>query len=91
MAPLLSLTGVTKTFGRVSALRGVDLEIGAAEAVGLIGDNGAGKSTLVKILSGVYAPTAGEMRFDGAPEDKDANRAKGSSTLAALRAGLLKD
>mgnify|MGYP003334380246 CR=1 FL=1 len=81
MAPLLSLTGVTKTFGRVSALRGVDLEIGAAEAVGLIGDNGAGKSTLVKILSGVYAPTAGEMRFDGAP-------ATFGSPLDARRAGI---
>ncbi|MFO1541064.1 MAG: ATP-binding cassette domain-containing protein, partial [Chloroflexota bacterium] len=67
MAPLLELHGVTKSFGSVTALRDVDLEIGAAEAVGLIGDNGAGKSTLVKILSGVYAPTAGELRLEGAP------------------------
>src|SRR5262249_1897516 len=43
----------------------VDLASGAAEALGLIGDNGAGKSTLVKILSGLYPPTAGTMRFDG--------------------------
>ena len=50
--PLLELTGVSKTFGPVVALDRVDLTIGAAEAVGLIGDNGAGKSTLVKILSG---------------------------------------
>ncbi len=67
MAPLLELRGVTKTFGSVTALRDVDLEIGAAEAVGLIGDNGAGKSTLVKILSGVYAPTAGALHLDGSP------------------------
>ena len=52
--PLLELTGVSKTFGPVVALDRVDLRIGAAEAVGLIGDNGAGKSTLVKILSGLY-------------------------------------
>ncbi len=63
--PLLKLTGVSKVFGPVVALDRVDLEIGAAEAVGLIGDNGAGKSTLVKILSGLYPPTTGTVHFDG--------------------------
>ncbi len=63
--PLLKLTGVSKVFGPVVALDRVDLEIGAAEAVGLIGDNGAGKSTLVKILSGLYPPTTGSVSFDG--------------------------
>ena len=64
-APLLELTEVSKTFGPVTALARVDLRIGAAEAVGLIGDNGAGKSTLVKILSGLFPPTTGKIRFDG--------------------------
>lgn len=64
-APLLELTGVSKAFGPVVALDDVDLTIGVAEAVGLIGDNGAGKSTLVKILSGLFAPDAGAVRFDG--------------------------
>jgi len=81
MAPLLELRGVTKTFGSVTALRDVDLEIGAAEAVGLIGDNGAGKSTLVKILSGVYAPTAGALHLDGSP-------ASFGSPADARRAGV---
>ena len=63
--PLLKLSGVSKVFGPVVALDRVDLEIGAAEAVGLIGDNGAGKSTLVKILSGLYPPTTGTVQFDG--------------------------
>ena len=63
--PLLELTGVSKSLRPVVALDRVDLRIGAAEAVGLIGDNGAGKSTLVKILSGLYPPTAGTIRFDG--------------------------
>jgi len=61
---ILELTGVSKSFGPVVALDLVDLRIGAAEAVGLIGDNGAGKSTLVKILAGLFPPTAGTMRFD---------------------------
>jgi simple sugar transport system ATP-binding protein len=64
-APLLELKGIAKTFGPVVALDRVDLTIGTAEAVGLIGDNGAGKSTLVKILSGLYPPSVGTMRFDG--------------------------
>lgn len=63
--PLLEMTGVSKSFGPVTALARVDLRIGAAEAVGLIGDNGAGKSTLVKILSGLFPPTTGTIRFDG--------------------------
>jgi simple sugar transport system ATP-binding protein len=63
---LLELKGVGKRFGPVEALADVDLELGQAEAVGLIGDNGAGKSTLVKILSGVYAPTSGTITLDGA-------------------------
>ncbi len=62
---LLELHGVSKTFGPVTALSHVDLTIGKAEAVGLIGDNGAGKSTLVKILSGLFPPTTGTIRFDG--------------------------
>ena len=81
MAPLLELSGISKTFGSLVALHGVDLEIGEAEAVGLIGDNGAGKSTLVKILSGVYPPSAGRVRFGGQP-------AHFHSPLDARRSGI---
>jgi len=81
VAPLLQLEGVSRTFGNVVALRDVDLHIGAAEAVGLIGDNGAGKSTLVRILSGVYPPSAGSIRLDGEPVTF-------GSPLDARRAGI---
>jgi simple sugar transport system ATP-binding protein len=81
MTPLLHLSKVSKAFGPVVALRDIDLDIGAAEAVGLIGDNGAGKSTLVKILSGVYAPTSGEILLDG-------QRVDFGSPLDARRSGI---
>jgi len=64
-APLLELRGVSKRFGAVQALNGVDFHVGAGEVVGLVGDNGAGKSTLVKVMSGIYSPDEGEYRFDG--------------------------
>lgn len=61
--PLLSLRGISKSFGAVAALTAVDLDVAAGEVVALVGDNGAGKSTLVKVLSGVHAPDAGTVRF----------------------------
>ena len=64
---LLELDQVTKSFGAIHALNGVDLSIGHGEAVGLMGDNGAGKSTLVKIIAGNFPPTTGEIRMEGRP------------------------
>ncbi|MEU5980350.1 ATP-binding cassette domain-containing protein [Streptomyces sp. NPDC047315] len=64
--PLLSLRGISKSFGAVAALTAVDLDVAAGEVVALVGDNGAGKSTLVKVLSGVHAPDAGTVRFAAA-------------------------
>jgi D-xylose transport system ATP-binding protein len=66
-SPVLALEGVSKRFGAVQALDGVDFEIYAGEVVGLVGDNGAGKSTLVKIISGIYSPDHGEISMDGHP------------------------
>jgi len=63
--PLVKLVNIHKWFGRVCALEGVDLSADYNEIVGLVGDNGAGKSTLIKILSGVYPPDKGEIRWEG--------------------------
>jgi len=61
---VLSLSNISKSFGAVHALRGMNLELEPGEVLGLMGDNGAGKSTLVKIISGNFQPNEGEMKLD---------------------------
>ncbi len=65
----LRMVNIEKYFGLVCALRKINLEVGANEIVGLIGDNGAGKSTMVKILTGVFPPTSGELYIAGRKVD----------------------
>ena len=64
--PLLSIRNMTKIFGGLVAVDNVSFDVARGEVVGLLGDNGAGKSTLIKCISGVHAPEAGEILFDGA-------------------------
>src|SRR5262244_2793780 len=64
-APPLDLHGISKSFGGVVALRGVDFTLARGEIHGLVGENGAGKSTLMKIIAGVHAADRGSLRLEG--------------------------
>ena len=64
-ADVLRVEGITKSFGPVTALRGVNLHLQQGEVLGLLGDNGAGKSTLVKILAGFHQPDSGSISLNG--------------------------
>ena len=65
VVPLIELKGVSKTFGGVTALQGVDFSVLPGELHGLVGENGAGKSTLMKIIAGLHTGYEGEMRVEG--------------------------
>jgi simple sugar transport system ATP-binding protein len=65
----LELKNVSKSFGEVQALKNINFHLGMNEIVGLLGDNGAGKSTLIKIITGYYQPTSGEIYFNGKKVD----------------------
>ncbi|GAA1055179.1 ABC transporter ATP-binding protein [Agromyces luteolus] len=66
-APLIELSGILKSFGPVSVLKGVDLKAYPGKVTALVGDNGAGKSTLIKGLAGVQPYDDGVVKFDGKP------------------------
>jgi ABC-2 type transport system ATP-binding protein len=69
-APAIArVVGVSKRFGRVTALDGLDLEVGEGESLGLLGPNGAGKSTLISLLAGIARPSAGtvDVAQEGSP------------------------
>ena len=63
--PLLEMRGISKSFGGVAALHGVDFSAAEGEVIGLIGENGAGKSTLMKILGGIHQADSGSIHFNG--------------------------
>jgi simple sugar transport system ATP-binding protein len=63
----LQLSGISKHFGAIQALKDVSLSLHPGEVVGLMGDNGAGKSTLVKIVAGNFPPSSGSMEMLGRP------------------------
>lgn len=62
---MIRMVNITKHYGKVQALRGVDFTLRKNEIVGLLGDNGAGKSTLIKVLSGAVPITSGEIYIKG--------------------------
>jgi branched-chain amino acid transport system ATP-binding protein len=63
--PALRLAGVTKSFGPIEVIKGLDLDIRAGERHAVIGPNGAGKSTLFNLISGMFAPSSGEISLNG--------------------------
>lgn len=65
--PVLTLSGITKTFPGVRALHDVSLELCAGQVTALVGENGAGKSTLVKVMTGIYQPDEGQITIAGRP------------------------
>ncbi len=79
--PVLSARDIWKSYGRVAALRGVDIDVYPDEVVGLVGDNGAGKSTLIKCLTGAESPDSGAIFLEG-------EQVVFHSPLAARQAGI---
>ena len=65
MEPVLEVRNITKKFGGLIAVDNLNMQVFPGEVVGLLGDNGAGKSTLIKMVSGVYHPTAGQIFYQG--------------------------
>lgn len=63
--PIIEMRNIEKYYGRIHALRGVNLQVNKGEIVGLLGDNGAGKSTLIKVLSGAVPYTSGQIMING--------------------------
>jgi branched-chain amino acid transport system ATP-binding protein len=80
---LLVVEGLSKNFGGVRALEGLDLDVAAGELVGLIGPNGSGKTTAFNLLTGVLKPSGGRIRFRG--RDVTGNRPEENARLGMAR------
>ncbi|MDB5615528.1 MAG: hypothetical protein JWQ22_3181 [Devosia sp.] len=90
---LLSLTGVSKSFGANKVLKGVSLSVQPGEVLCLVGENGAGKSTLMHIIAGTFSGNSGEIMLDGAsyrPDSPKAARERGVA-LALQETSILPD
>ena len=83
-APILELKNVNKSFGPIEVLNDISLQVKAGEVLCLLGDNGAGKSTLIKILSGVYVTSSGQILMDGLPVAFDNPRQASERGIATV-------
>ncbi|WP_068112369.1 sugar ABC transporter ATP-binding protein [Tropicimonas marinistellae] len=82
--PILSLSGITKTFPGVRALSDVSLELYPGQVTALVGENGAGKSTIVKVLTGIYRPDEGTISVDGQETRFPTARAASDAGITAI-------
>jgi len=80
-SPALRIAGLTRHFGGLPALDGIDLELARGEVVALLGPNGSGKTTLINVVSGIYRPTAGTVEVMG-------RNATGATPQAMVKIGL---
>ncbi|MGQ0535481.1 MAG: ABC transporter ATP-binding protein [Methanobacteriota archaeon] len=76
MAPILEVRGVTKRYGRVTAIQGLDLSVEKGEVFGFLGPNGAGKTTTIKVMLALARPDAGSVTIAGIPLSEDEREAK---------------
>ncbi|MDR1853011.1 MAG: ABC transporter ATP-binding protein [Propionibacteriaceae bacterium] len=67
MSELYQVKALTRSFGKVEALKGVDLAVGKGERLGIVGGSGSGKTTLIRLLAALDVPTGGTIVFDGEP------------------------
>ncbi|MCY4445019.1 MAG: ATP-binding cassette domain-containing protein [Rhodobacteraceae bacterium] len=80
ISPVLSLKNIHKAFGGLIAIQDFSLDLFQSKIVALVGDNGAGKSTVIKIISGIYRPTSGDIKLEGETvsfSDASSSRSKG--------------
>ena len=87
-AKVLSVIGLSKSYGGLRAVDDVTLDVYAGEILALVGDNGAGKSTLVKALAGAQPPDSGQIEFDGAPVQLRTPRDADAAGIGCLYQGL---
>ena len=88
---MITLEGLTRVFGGVTALDGLTFEVGRGELFGIVGPDGAGKTTTLRILAGVLRPTAGDAIVDGTSVASDPERVKHSIAYMSQRFGLYGD
>lgn len=88
MNPLLSVTGLTKSYGPVEVLKGIDFDVAAGEKIALIGPSGSGKSTCLRCLNFLEKPSAGEIHLDGERIGVRLDRPMNDRQLAPQRAEM---